>query len=130
MSKEQGFCSFNKCKNKATLCLSNNINDDSISLCKTCNIKYQEHLEARENMFKEQGKAEALKEFEKIIDEAIIIEDNCLHFIVSRQNLLMTDEKGTLSCNPSGKGEVALYQYQNSLHKDKTADTLRGKEKK
>ena len=48
-------CCVTKCKNKATVALSNNLIDGEILFCKNCHKLFELHEKARRNMFFKQG---------------------------------------------------------------------------
>lgn len=63
-------CCWSRCENKATNSASNNLNKKGyLDMCAECMADFQVHLEAREKMNLEKGKAEAMSLFDSFIKD-------------------------------------------------------------
>ena len=87
-------CAFSECEKKAKRFIGNNLNDGEIGMCEDCFKKWEQHLTARENMFKEETKKEILEKIDYNLNIAkecfeTTKDDKWVHIEVALERLKM-----------------------------------------
>lgn len=58
-------CCWSNCDLEPVISIGNTINEAKLNMCQNCLDKYNEHCDARRDMFREQGRDKVLKDIER-----------------------------------------------------------------